>query len=203
MEYVARSNQAIATLKPIASGASSCEYGLLNEDVYRLFKANVYPLSINQINQFSFEQAIAPHLAAKFDGQRLSTQAIMQQTGSVISQTLAMSHIIIEGIGGLMVPLNDEETYVDLLIKWNYPIILVVGMKLGCLNHALLTASILRHYSLPLVGWIANQIDPGMLCYKENLDYLVHKLPAPLLATIAYKGPLQPTKSFKEFFHCH
>lgn len=203
MEYLARCNQAIAALKPIASGVNSCEYGLLNEDVYRLFKANGYPLSIDQINQFNFEQAIAPHLAAKFDEQRLSTKTIIKQTDAVISQIRAKSHIIIEGIGGLMVPLNDEETYLDLLSKWNYPIILVVGMKLGCLNHALLTASLIRNYNLPLVGWIANQIDPEMLCHQENLNYLVHKLPVPLLATIAYKGQLQPTKSFKELFHCH
>jgi dethiobiotin synthetase len=102
-----------------------------------------------------------------------------------------------------MAHLNDEETYLDLLIKWNYPILLVVGMKLGCLNHALLTESILSHNNLPIVGWVANQIEPSMLCYQENLEYLTHKLTLPLLATINYQGQLQPSTPFKEFFHCH
>lgn len=203
MEYIIRSNQTITALKPIASGVSSCEYGLLNEDVYRLFKANGYPLNIDQINQFSFKEAIAPHLAAKLLGERLNTQEIINKTGTVINQIQDKSHIIIEGVGGLMAHLNDEETYLDLLIKWNYPILLVVGMKLGCLNHALLTESILSHNNLPIVGWVANQIEPSMLCYQENLEYLTHKLTLPLLATINYQGQLQPSTPFKEFFHCH
>jgi dethiobiotin synthetase len=202
MEYLAHKNHPIATLKPIASGGSMTEYGFVNEDVYSLFKANSHSLALHEINQFSFSEPIAPHIAAKLDGQELNSELIISQTSQIINQTLASSHILIEGVGGLMVPLNERQTYLDLLIKWNHPIILVVGMKLGCLNHALLTIMVLRQYKLPVVGFIANQIAPNMLYYTENLDYLVNKLDVPLFATIDYQGQLQPTKSFKEFFKC-
>ena len=97
---------------------------------------------------------------------------------------LDVDYLFIEGVGGVMVPLNQDETYLDLLQLSPYPIILVVGMKLGCLNHALLTAAVLKQRGLKFVGWIANQIDPQMEYYSQNIDYLSQALDAPLLAEI-------------------
>jgi dethiobiotin synthetase len=203
MKYLANSNRLTAALKPIASGVMQCEFGLLNEDVYQLFKASNYALNFVQINPFSFRLAIAPHIAAKQQAQILSVAEITNKITQTISQLKMANHVLIEGIGGLMVPLNEKETYLDLLIKWKYPIILVVGMRIGCLNHALLTETVLKNNHLPLVGWVANQVDPQMSCYKENLNYLKCKLSVPLLASISYQGGLQPTKQFRELFQCH
>lgn len=229
MQYLAQFNYLSATLKPIASGVSNSEYGLVNEDVYQLFKANTYPLSLKQINHFGFKEAIAPHIAAKLEEKKLNVTDIVKQTRETITQTIAANNLmprdlkdmdpsageddsveavlqpnlLIEGVGGLMVPLNEKETYLDVLIAWNYPIILVVGMKLGCLNHAQLTAAILRQNNLPLVGFIANQINPQMAYYDENLEYLRRSLATPLLATISYQGDILPSKAFKELFQCH
>lgn len=202
IKYLASYNQLIAALKPIASGLSQCEFGLLNEDVYQLFKASNYGLNFKQINPFSFKEAIAPHIAAQQQNKLMNVTEITNTITRTLSQSITANHILIEGVGGLMVPLNEQETYLDLLMQWKYPIILIVGMKIGCLNHALLTENILKNNNLPLIGWIANQIDPQMLYYQENINYLAHKLSVPLLATIPYQSQLQPTKYFKEMFQC-
>ena len=202
MEYLGRDKKPIATMKPIASGMEETEYGYLNNDVYRLLKSNTHPLSTKKMNQFCFKEAVAPHIAAKLENQKLSAEVIVNKTRYIIDKKLTVSHLLIEGVGGLMVPLNEEETYLDLLKKWNHPVIIVVGMKLGCLNHTLLTVSSLKQHNVPIAGFIANQIDPNMKSYKQNLDYLVNNLGLPLLGEIPHNGNLQPTAAFKEFFEC-
>lgn len=203
MKYLASNNQLVTALKPISSGISQCEYGLLHEDVYQLFQNSNYSLSFEQINPFSFEQAVAPHIAAELMGKPLNVISVNNKVIQTISQCTKVNHILIEGIGGLMVPLNRQETYLDLLNKLKYPIILIVGMRIGCLNHTLLTETILKNSGLGLAGWIANGVDPQMAAYTENLDYLKYKLSAPLLGTIPFQGHLQPTIQFKELFKCH
>jgi dethiobiotin synthetase len=116
--------------------------------------------------------------------------------------TITANHILIEGIGGIMVPLNADETYLDVLGAIPYPLILVVGMKLGCLNHALLSATALQARGIKLSGWIANQIDPNMSNYHENCNYLQQQLGAPLIATTPFQQGLQPTNFFEELFPC-
>ena len=202
MKYMTIQNHTIATLKPIASGVKYYDSQLLNEDVYQLSKYSNYYLSYKQINPFCFEQAIAPNIAASLEKQILSVDRVTQVVDKIIHQTKSTNHLLIEGVGGLMVPLNDEEIYLDLLIKWNYPIILVVGIKLGCLNHALLTNRVLKQHRLPVVGWIANQIDPQMSFFRENVNYLISKLEFPMLAKIAFHGSLNPTQCFKDLFQC-
>ena len=202
MEYLGKGKHPITTIKPIASGVQNTEYGELNEDVYRLLKSNTHPLAAKKMNQFCFKHAVAPHIAAKLENKKLNSQLVVKKTKSIITKKLLTSHILIEGVGGLMVPLNEKETYLDLLIQWNHPVIVVVGMKLGCLNHTLLTINILKEKNIPIVGFVANQIDPNMLSYDENLSYLVNNLDVPLLGTIPHNGSLQPTQIFKDFFIC-
>jgi dethiobiotin synthetase len=202
MKYIIQWNYTIATLKPIASGIKNYNGQSLNEDVYQLAKVSNYYLNFKQINPFCLKNAVAPHIAAEYEKQNLRVDDVTQFINKIISQTKTANHILIEGVGGLMVPLNNEELYLDLLIKWNYPIILVVGIKLGCLNHALLTNMVLKQHNLPLVGWIANQIDPQMSFLQENLNYLINKLDAPMIANINFQGNLNPTQSFKDLFQC-
>ena len=201
MQYLIQfRKQMVAALKPISSGVMNCEYGELNEDVYKLFKASNVHLEFTQINPFSFRPAIAPHIAAKQENKILNVHKISSQINEITKQMKFVDHLLIEGVGGLMVPLNDNETYLDLLAELDHPIILVVGMKLGCLNHALLTATILKQNKLPLIGFIANQINPDMEYFAENLEYLTQKLSVPLLATIPYNSRIQPTNHFNGVF---
>ena len=180
-----------AALKPIASGVDTD----INADVLRLYNASAQRLSLDQINAFSFKEAIAPHIAARHENISLSVEKIIAAT-DVNHPTC--DYLLIEGVGGVMTPLNARETYIDLLSAWNYPIILIVGMKLGCLNHALLTAAALK--KLNCIGWIANALSTDMPAYDENLQFLQEKLSVPLLATIPSQGTLQTTPHFSELF---
>lgn len=200
MQYLARQNITIATLKPVASGFTQTKLGLVNEDVARLITASNLDLSPEQINPFSFPQSIAPHIAAKLNQQKL-TIANLQEF--ILAPKIAPEYLLVEGVGGVMVPLNEQETYLDLLEVLNQPIILVVGIKLGCLNHALLTIASLTQRNLNLVGWIANQIDPEMENYAENYQYLRDTIQAPLLAEIDSKCKMQIRTDFERIFACH
>jgi dethiobiotin synthetase len=125
---------------------------------------------------------------------------ILEHILPTIHLTNAYDFMLVEGAGGLLTPLNSTETYIDLLNNLNYPVILVVGMKLGCLNHAQLTYQCLSQHKLNIAGWIANIIEPEMAYLEENIYYLTHKLPIPLLARVPYKGLLQPTDHLTNLF---
>lgn len=197
MQYLIWSKHTVAALKPIASGTMPSN--AINEDVAQLLAATNYQLTPQQINLVTFIPPIAPHIAAEMENYRLDADSV----NTFIENTkLDVDYLFIEGVGGVMVPLNQNETYLDLLKAAPYPIILVVGMKLGCLNHALLTAAVLKQRGLKLVGWIANQIDSQMEYYQQNLIYLSQTLDAPLLAKIPYQQPIQTTKFFTELFLC-
>lgn len=195
MKYLTMSQKKVAALKPIASGMDE----LINEDVAQLLAAASYSLTPQQINLITFTPPIAPHIAAEMENYRLDANIV---SIFIENTQLDVDYLFIEGVGGVMVPLNQNETYLDLLQVSPYPIILVVGMKLGCLNHALLTAEILKQRRLKLVGWIANQIDLQMEYYQENLDYLKQKLEAPLIAETPYQQAIQTTNFFTELFPC-
>lgn len=190
LHYLTKQAFTAAALKPIASGLldTGC-----NQDVLHLAKASSYPLTHAQINAFSFKEAIAPHIAASHENSVLNIANVVAATD--INHP-GCDYLLIEGIGGAMTPLNADESYLDLLIAWDYPIILIVGIKLGCLNHALLTEAALK--KLNCIGWIANALSPDMPAYTENIQFLQEKLTMPLLATILYQGSLQITPHFNE-----
>lgn len=197
MQYLSRSQYKVAALKPIASGTTAGN--TVNEDVAQLLAAANYQFTPEQINLITFIPPIAPHIAAEMENYQLNANSVNK---FIENAQLDVDYLFIEGVGGLMVPLNQDETYLDLLQVAAYPIILVVGMKLGCLNHALLTVKALEQQGLKLVGWIANQIDPQMQYYPQNLAYLLQALDAPLLAEIPYQQAIQTTEFFTELFPC-
>ncbi len=173
-------------MKPIASGCELNEQGeLLNEDVINLCDASNVQAPLDLINPYHFIPAIAPHLAAE--------QAKIQMQSEVIklaySRLSAMAEVVIvEGAGGFFVPINASETLADLAQALNIPIMLVVGMRLGCINHALLTVEAIKSRGLTLAGWVANQIDPNMLMFNENLDSLQQRIAAPCLSVVHWQG---------------
>lgn len=177
-----------AGMKPVASG---CEWrdGLLwNSDVAAHAAASGIRVPAHLACPYLFEPAISPHLAAEEAGVTTDPERIVSTAKEL--QTLA-DVVLLEGAGGWYAPLTHQFTMADLAQRLQAPVILVVGMRLGCLNHAMLSARAITDSGLKLAGWIANQIDPQMQRYAENLDYLKSHLPAPLLAEMAYQTDAQ------------
>ncbi|WED44297.1 dethiobiotin synthase [Legionella cardiaca] len=192
LDYLKQSKKRSLAIKPIASGCIEDNGQLINEDISSLEKHNSnsrYP-----INGWKFPSPISPHLAAKEVNAYVSAKEIAAFCQNEQYKTL--EYLLIEGAGGLLVPLNDEETWLDFLKLLNTPIILIVGMKLGCINHALLTASVLQHHKLHCIGWIANCVDREMLALSDNIATLSQKMPMPLLATVPFEGKLVMHHSF-------
>ena len=170
--------------KPIAAGSEEAFGRLVNTDALSLIESGNTNALYEQVNPFVFAPPIAPHIAAKQAGQELSITKLNDAYEDI--KSIGADIVITEGAGGWLLPINDT----DLLSEWvnmaQIPVILVVGMKLGCLNHALLTMEVLAQQGVHVVGWIANQVDPDMNCYDENLATLKSRLAAPMLAESPY-----------------
>lgn len=172
-------------LKPVASGGILTPEGLQNQDALVLQKAASIHLNYKEVNPILFEPPIAPHIAAKLAGLNLNILMILNSCSTALNTQA--DYLVIEGTGGWLVPLNDRESFADLAEKLEAEIILVVGMQLGCINHALLTADNILKRGLKLKGWVANCIDPEMLNLNENIETLKQSINAPLLTTVPYK----------------
>ena len=140
-------------MKPIASGCEWLDGQWKNEDALALIKQSQTDLAYSLINPYAFEPAIAPHLAAKQVGETISLTVLESQFTAMRLQADA---VVVEGAGGWLVPLNDQQTIADLAKALNLPVVLVVAIKLGCINHALLTVQAIADSGLKLVGWVAN-----------------------------------------------
>lgn len=173
-------------LKPVASGCKRIGNELLNPDVQELIKDNQLPSDL--INPWRFELAVSPHIAAEKEGKYINCMDLVRYCTEF--NLPGKELLLIEGAGGLMVPLNKEHTWLDFLKRSQIPVLLVVGMKLGCINHALLTMHVLKTQGISCSGWIANCIDPNMLVLEENIDTLTQLIEAPLIGQIPYNGVL-------------
>lgn len=171
----------VAGMKPIASGAQRGPLGLRNDDALRLQTAANIPLAYEIVNPYCFEPPIAPHLAAQDAGVEIQIKRLCE-----ILDTLNADKVVVEGAGGWWTPLNEQQTFADLALAFNLPVILVVGMRLGCLNHATLTYDAIIRSGIPCAGWIANHVDPEMAYPERNRDFLARHINAPLLATIPF-----------------
>ncbi|WP_426414924.1 dethiobiotin synthase [Aestuariirhabdus sp. LZHN29] len=171
-------------LKPVAAGCEITDEGLRNSDALLLQKYMTQPLAYEQVNPVALTAAIAPHIAAEQEGRRLTVDRLVGLCRGAMMQRSEL--LVVEGAGGWRVPLNAREALSGVPVALNLPVILVVGMKLGCINHALLTVEAILRDGLPLAGWVANQIDPDMHCYQENLESLRQRIGAPCLGAIPH-----------------
>lgn len=169
-------------LKPVAAGTDAAG---LNDDVEAIRVASNVDLPRQIINPYCFAPAVAPHIAAAESGVSIEFGVIRTSCNDARKQA---DVVIVEGVGGFCVPLGQQRSTADLAIELDLPVILVVGMRLGCINHALLTAEAIAARGLRLAGWIANRIDPAMARFEENLETLLALLPAPLLGVVPH-GP--------------
>lgn len=171
-----------AAAKPVASGCERRAEGLRNGDALALLAECSVPLSYEEVNPFAFAPAIAPHLAAREVGVALSVEALAGPVRHVLER--GADFTLVEGAGGWRVPLVGEESLSDLALALDLPVILVVGVRLGCINHAVLSAEAILRDGLPLAGWVANIVDPHTSRLEENLATLGERLPAPCIGRV-------------------
>ena len=170
-----------AGMKPIAAGALPGPEGLLNEDVESIKDASNVKLCTSLVAHYVFHEPIAPHIAAQREARQISMRHIAQCYGEV---SINADSVIVEGVGGFCVPLSDSLSAADMAVRLRLPVILVVGMRLGCISHALLTAEAIASRGLMLAGWVANTVDSSMACFQENVDAIHNRLAAPLLGIV-------------------
>jgi len=171
----------VAGMKPVASGCRNTALGLRNEDAEAMMSVASVPLDYELVNPYAFEPAIAPHLAAYESGQKIELEHIRDCFETIMA---AADCVVVEGVGGWRVPLGRVITTEHMAKTLDLPVILVVGMRLGCLNHALLTVDAIARAGMELAGWVANQVDAGMARLEENIDTLCQRIEAPLLGHI-------------------
>lgn len=170
--------------KPVASGSVLTPQGLRNADALALLAECSLRVSYEEVNPLAFEPAIAPHLAAREAGVDLSVDSLLPSMQALLGK--GADFTLIEGAGGWRVPLGRDSNLSDLAIALGLPVILVVGVRLGCINHALLSAEAITRDGLRLAGWVANIIEPKTARLEENLATLAERLPAPCLGQVPY-----------------
>jgi dethiobiotin synthetase len=182
-----RSGQRVGVMKPVAAGADSTPDGLRNADALALMKAANVPAAYANVNPFCLTLPTSPHIAARIAGTRIDLAAIQQHYLTLINSP-GIDIVAVEGAGGWYAPISETETMADVATTLQLPVLLVVGLRLGCLNHALLTAQAIEAAGLQLAGWIANQVQPHFEHAGENIALLERRLHAPLLESVAFNA---------------
>jgi dethiobiotin synthetase len=183
LRALARRHARVVGMKPVAAGAVSTAHGLDSEDAVALRAASTITVPPELDNPVLLREAVSPHLAAAHAGRAIDLDPLVRCQRALARQCDAL---VVEGAGGFLVPLTPSLTGADLARAFGLPIVLVVGLRLGCLNHALLTAEAIASRGLALGGWVANRIDPALQAADENVNFLRARLGAPLIADVAH-----------------
>lgn len=179
----------VAGMKPVASGCRATADGLRNDDALALLAASTVRVKYADVNPYAFAPAIAPHIAAEEAGVRIELPALEHAFDRL---ALIAQQVVIEGAGGWLTPLGPDTTLADFALRIDAEIVLVVGLRLGCLNHSLLSVHAIRSSGLNLAGWIGNAIDPHFERAPENVATLRSRIPAPCLGLVPYQSPAAP-----------
>lgn len=170
-------------MKPVASGCRLTPEGLRNDDALALQRAGPAAVAYSDVNPYAFEPPIAPHIAAADAGVDILVEDIFARAHRLAR---GFDGLVVEGVGGWLVPLSERATMADLARILELPVVLVVGMRLGCLNHALLSAQSIRACGCRMAGWVANGVDPDCARLHDNIAALKERLPAPLLGAVPH-----------------
>ncbi len=173
IELLVQQGNRVAAMKPVASGAQRDNGKLINADATSLMQAANIELDYTDVNPYVFAPAVSPHIAAEQAGIEIELDIIRQHA---LRLQQCSDIVVVEGVGGWHAPLSMNCTVADMAETLQLPVVLVVGMRLGCLNHALLTAQAIRLSSVPIAGWIANHIDQQMVAADKNMATLRHYL---------------------------
>ena len=181
LHKLVESGQRACGMKPVAAGAEVRDGELHNDDADMLIAAGNVHLPQNITTPFMLREPAAPHIAAALEGVTIEAVPILAAYTEILA---ASDAVVVEGVGGFRVPFNDTFDSADLAAQLNLPVILVVGMRLGCISHALLTVEAVVARGLVLAGWVANTADPDMRFFDENIQALAARIPAPLLGVV-------------------
>ncbi len=173
----------VAGMKPVASGCVATPDGLRNEDALALIEASGLDLPYDWVNPYAFAQPIAPHIAAADAGRPIRFAPLEHALERLYDRA---DRVVVEGVGGWRVPLGPDGDAADLAAALGLPVVLVVGLRLGCLNHAALTVADLRRGGLSLAGWVASTVEPGFARAAQNLAALADIIEAPRLGALAH-----------------
>ncbi|MFM8759336.1 MAG: dethiobiotin synthase [Methylophilaceae bacterium] len=185
LRHFAAQSLRVVGMKPVASGVTELDGVLHNSDVTQLRQASNVQADMRWINPYCFAPAIAPHIAAQQAGVAIDLQQIKQ----AYEQLCGMADVVVvEGAGGWLVPLNGQQTIADLAQLLDIPIVLVVRIRLGCINHALLSVADIQRRGLTLLGWVANCMEDEMPVMQENIATLQQLIAAPCLAVVGHHG---------------
>jgi len=168
-------------LKPVAAGSYQRGDIYVNDDAWELLQNSTVDVEYAAVNPIALREPMAPHIAAEREAVSLRAQPL---TDHCLQQSAKADFCVIEGAGGWLVPLNSTESMADIAVGLGCPVILVVGMRLGCINHALLTAAAIEQSGLQLAGWVANHVDPDMAVAAQNVSTLCERIAAPLLGEV-------------------
>ena len=184
----------VAGMKPIASGCEQTPTGLRNVDALAIQQHINIELGYDHINPYTFEAAIAPHIAAEQADEEIDIIVIKERFNEIQRQA---DVVVVEGAGGWLVPLNQHQTMADLAISIGLPVVLVVGIRLGCINHALLSVAAIQQSGLPFLGWVANHVDNRS--ESEDIGHsLKQRIEAPCLGEVPH---LEKGQQATEFLH--
>lgn len=181
MHHLQAQGLSVVAMKPVASGSERTAAGLRNADALQLQRQASVPLDYALVNPCAFEPAIAPHIAAALAGVRIDSRAILSAYRKLARRA---DCVLVEGVGGWQVPLSEDETLADLARVLGLEVVLVVAIRLGCLNHALLSAESIAASGCQLRGWVANLVPPRAEFAEENINTLKSMLSSPLLGVI-------------------
>ena len=187
LRALASTGRSVIGMKPVAAGSEEGRWA----DVDALTGAGSVAAPANLVNLYAFEPAIAPHIAAASEGERIDIETIARAYEELSRRAQI---VVVEGVGGLLVPLNEQHTAADLARRLALPVVLVVGMRLGCLNHALLTSAQIEAAGLRCAGWVANCITRDMEQLSANIDSLKDRLDFPLLGVVPFQRDPVPAR---------
>ena len=185
LQAAAAAGYRTAGYKPVASGSDMTAEGIRNSDALALQRHSSVQLRYEQVNPLAFLEPTSPHIVSAEESRPIDFSAL---SAGLEALTPLADWVQVEGAGGWFTPLSDSATFADWVVKEQLPVILVVGVKLGCINHAVLTAQAIAAAGLPLAGWIANDVQPPGKRHLEYMATLSRMLPAPLLGEIPYLG---------------
>ena len=189
LQALATAGYSTAALKPLAAGADNIASVLRNSDAVQLQAAATEVHSYERVNPYLFSEAIAPHIAASNEKREIHFDECVTRCLPVLESDA--DFVVVEGAGGWLVPINNQYTMADLAKALDLQVVLVVGMKLGCINHALLTAAAVEQAGLPLLGWVANHVHEDMCEATANVAALTARLSCPLLAELPYSASIE------------
>lgn len=187
LQAAARAGYQTAGYKPVASGSEETADGLRNSDALALQQNSTLALRYDEVNPYTFAEPTSPHIVSRDEGRPIDPAVLSAGLRALEARA---EWVLVEGAGGWFTPLGEAFSFADWVVQEQLPVILVVGIKLGCINHALLTAAAVQAAGLPLAGWVANDVQPPGRRHAEYLETLQRLLPAPMLGEIPYLDDL-------------